>query len=280
MYRRSRCSRPAILLAVLVAATISIFTLRSAAQVQVTARNNLQVDTPALRQAEPPLASATAAELEKQGDELRSKKAFLDALDYYRAALNKSAAKATLYNKIGILQMHLQHWGDASRNFERSIKADHSHPEAINNLAVMQYENKNYGSAIKNYRKAIALDPESASFYNNLGAAYFEQQDFKKAAEAYRKALELDPDLLDHKSADGISFHLPSPGDRAHYFYVIAKMYANIGQFDRALLCLRRSMEDGYKDINQVYKDQEFANLRKTEQFTALMTVRPVAVQQ
>ncbi len=263
-----------------IAALAPLLTLTLLAQVQVTSQNNLQVETPALRQAESPSPSATPEELQQQGDELRAHKAFLDALDYYRAALPRTSVKAPLYNKIGIVEMTLQHYNDARKDFERAIKADKKQPEALNNLGVIHYLNKNYGGAIKDYRKAIALDGDSASFFNNLGAAYFESEDFTKAAQAYAKALEIDPDLLERTSHYGVTAHLRTPKDQAHYFYVIAKMYAKIGEFDRALLCLRRSLEDGYKDFDHVYKDEEFANLRKTDAFTRLMAAKPVSLQQ
>ena len=263
-----------------VAALATLLTFALQAQVQVTSKNNLQVDTPALRQAEAPSATATAQELEKQGDDLRAHKAFLDALDYYRASLAKQPVNASIYNKIGIIQMNLQHYNEARKSFEKAIKTDRKQPEAVNNLGVIHYLNKNYGGAIRQYKKAIALDGDSASFYNNLGAAYFEGEEFGKASQAYAKALELDPDLLERTSRNGIAAHLRTPHDQAHYFYVIAKMYAKIGEFDRALLCLRRSLEDGYKDFNQVYKDQEFANLRQTQAFSNLMASKPVSIQQ
>jgi len=41
------------------------------------------------------------AELDKRGDELRATKAYLDAIDYYQAALNKEPQNAVIQNKDG-----------------------------------------------------------------------------------------------------------------------------------------------------------------------------------
>jgi len=49
------------------------------------------VSPPPLRRVEPPSPTATAEELESQGDQLRSEKSYLDAVDYYQAALKKAA---------------------------------------------------------------------------------------------------------------------------------------------------------------------------------------------
>jgi len=75
-----------------------------------------------------------------------------------------------------------------------------------------------------------------------------------------------------------VTAQLASPEDRAHYDYVLAKLYAKTGNLDRSLVYLGRAMEEGYKGINDVYKDQEFAGLRKDPRFTQLMTDRPPAI--
>jgi hypothetical protein len=49
--------------------------------------------------------------------------------------------------------------------------------------------------------------------------------------------------------------------------YTVAKLYAKMGFADRSLEYLRRAMEEGYKDYKNVYKDEEFAGLRKDKRF-------------
>jgi hypothetical protein len=39
-------------------------------------------------------------------------------------------------------------------------------------------------------------------------------------------------------------------------------------------------MENGYKGIDKVYKDTEFAKLREDERFAALMAKRPAGISQ
>jgi hypothetical protein len=75
-----------------------------------------------------------------------------------------------------------------------------------------------------------------------------------------------------------VSDNDPSPGDRARFYYVLAKLYAKSGVTDRSLQYLRRALEEGYKGIDDVYKDSEFAGLRKDPRFTELMAARPVAI--
>ena len=99
-----------------------------------------------------------------------------------------------------------------------------------------------------------------------------------KASLAYNQALQLDPDIFERTSHTGVLAQMSSPGDRAHFYYVLAKLYAKSGITDRSLQYLRRAMEEGYKGIEDVYKDSEFAGLRKDPRFTELMAARPVAI--
>jgi pentatricopeptide repeat protein len=60
---------------------------------------------------------------------------------------------------------------------------------------------------------------------------------------------------------------------------MVARMYAKAGDFDRSLEYLRKAMEDGYKRINDVYTESEFATLRTDKRFEELMAQRPQAIQ-
>ena len=90
--------------------------------------------------------------------------------------------------------------------------------------------------------------------------------------------MRLDPDIFERTSRAGVLAQLPSPDDRAHYDYVLAKLFAKMGIADRSLEYLRKAMEEGYKQIGNVYKDAEFTELRKDPRFTELMASKPAAI--
>jgi tetratricopeptide (TPR) repeat protein len=240
----------------------------------------VQVGPPPIRRAEPPAPSATAEQLETRGDELRADKNYLDAIDYYEAAMKKMTGSGSVWNKMGICQLQLRRYKEAKRSFDLAIKSDPQHADAYNNLGVIYYEQLNFGKAIRRYEKAIALNPGAASYFSNLGAAYFARKDWDKAAANYGKALDLDPDIFERISRAGVQAQLPSPEDRARYDYVLAKLYAKMGVPDRSLRYLRRAMEEGYKDIGNVYKDNEFSTLRKDPRFAELMASKPIPIQE
>ena len=65
---------------------------------------------------------------------LRTEKLYLDALDYYRAALEKQPHSATLLNKVGITELMMQRYREAKKSFDQAIKANKQFADAYNNL--------------------------------------------------------------------------------------------------------------------------------------------------
>lgn len=224
------------------------------------------------------LSAGTPEELERRGDELRELKDFLQALDYFNAALKKRPT-AVIQNKIGMTYISMGRYDKAKDALKRATKMDKQYAEAFNNLGVIYHMTKKYNDAIKNYRKALAIR-ESASFHSNLGTTLVEKKRFEEGMVEYRRAFELDPAVFERSSRTGISARMSSPEDRARFSYLLAKLYAGKGDFDKSLLYLRRAMEDGYGDIDKVYTDSEFAALRSDERFTELMAAKPASIPQ
>jgi tetratricopeptide (TPR) repeat protein len=257
--------------------TACVFVLTSVSWAQVSHPEPVQVKPPLLRTIDPPSPDATASDLETRADELHGQKLYFDAIDYYRAALGKvdiGSGRAKILNKVCRTQLVMTRWHDGQKSCQQAIKADRNLPDPYNNLGVAFYEEKKYGAAIKQYHKAIELDDSAASFYSNLGAALFAKKDFDGSAKAYGRALELDPDVFERSSRQGVQAQVPRPEDRARYDYTVAKLYAKMGFSDRSLEYLRKAMEEGYKDFKNVYKDEEFAGLRKDKRFTELMAMK------
>jgi len=271
-------SWPRVLLVPVSLLILCIGCLSSVAWGQASHSEQVQIKPPLLRTIDPPAPDATAVDLEARAEQLRAVKLYLDALDYYRAALAKTPNSASLLNKIGITELMMQRYREAKKAFDQSIKIDRKFADAYNNRGVVFYEERKYGGAIKEYRRAIALDATSASFFSNLGAALFAKKEFDPAVVAYQRAVELDPDVFERTSRGGVQAQLPSPGDRARYDFTVAKLYAKMGYSDRSLEYLRKALEEGYKDFNNVYKDAEFAAVRKDKRFAELIAAKPAAL--
>ena len=60
----------------------------------------------------------------------------------------------------------------------------------------------------------------------------------------------------------GVIAQISSPEERARYSYMLATIYAKRGDVDGCLMCLRKAKEDGYRDLANVDKDEEFGAIR------------------
>jgi tetratricopeptide (TPR) repeat protein len=226
-----------------------------------------------------PDSNASSQDLEEQGDLLRGQKRYLDSLDFYNAAMAKQPT-ATLWNKEGMSYLMLQRYEEASKCFDRAIKANRKDPDGYNNRGFMEFRWKqNYGKALKYYRKALALRPDDAVLHYNMGSAYFAQKDVVHSAQEYRAAYNLDPNIFERVSKIGVMAQSGSPENRAAFSFMVAKMFAQAGDVDRSLEYLRKAMEEGYKDIKKVYTESEFAALREDKRFSELMAQKPQPIQ-
>jgi len=217
-----------------------------------------------------PPENANPVELEQQADQLRAQKAYLDSIDYYRAAM-KTSDNAILHNKVGMCLLQLRRDSEAKKEFQHAIKENKDYAEAYNNLGALYYNLRKYGSAIREYKKAIKLNDDSASFHSNLGGAYFSQKNFDRAAKEYQRAIEIDPDIFQRQSsASAISIRLVGSNDLGHFHYVMAQMYGQHGDLDHCRFYLSKANEEGYP-IKSALHDNEFAGLRKKPEFVAFV---------
>lgn len=209
---------------------------------------------------------------EDRADILMARKMYREAIDMYALAPETSA---TRWNKMGIAYHQLQDLRSARKDYEQAIRLDPQYGEAINNLGTIFYSQQSYRRAVREYKKALRELPESASIHSNLGTAYFARKDYKKAAEAYEKALQLDPDVFEHHSTYGVLLQNNNVGERAKFHYYLAKTYAKNGLNDRALLYIRKSLEEGFDERKRFMEDPEFTTLRGNQEFQALMKSEP-----
>lgn len=218
--------------------------------------------TPAPQQGATNMDSMTASELEKAGDLARSQKNYELAIQYFQTAVKRDRKNAVLYNKLGLAELKTDDLRSARAHFEKSSKLNAKYVEAVNNIGAVEYMKKNYGAAAKYFKKAVALEETCATYHVNLGAAWFSQKKMDQAIAEYTRAMELDPDAFRTDTRTGIAAQIASPEERAQYSYLLAKAYAKRGDVEGCLQCLRKAKEEGYRNLANVYKDEEFSRMR------------------
>ncbi|MBV9085312.1 MAG: tetratricopeptide repeat protein [Acidobacteriaceae bacterium] len=220
----------------------------------------------------PPDTRAHQITSELRGDIYMARKMYREAIDMYRQGPTDSAVLA---NKIGIAFHQMLQFDLAKKNYQRALKLDPKYAEAINNLGTVYYSEKNYRKAIGYYKRSLRYSPETASVYANLGAAYFARKDYKRASEAYEQALKLDPDVFEHHSGFGTLMQERTVTELATFHLYLAKTYAKSGANERALIYLRKALEEGVKDREKIPDLPEFASLKKDPAFQQLIQENP-----
>ena len=170
---------------------------------------------------------------------------FDDSLSEFELALRLNPKMIAAYVDRGNAYQQLGKFDRAVQNYDQAIKLDPKYSEAINNLGTIYYTNKSYKHAISLYKRALKYGPPSASIYANLGAAYFSRKDYKQATVCYAEALKLDPDVFEHHGSFGTLMQERTVEERAMFHLYLAKMYAKTGANARALIYLRKALEEG-----------------------------------
>jgi tetratricopeptide (TPR) repeat protein len=246
------------------------------AQIVLAAAQQTPPDPSTLRAAATPTPSPdklpAVVSPEMHGDIFMARKMFREAVEAYSEGPQNSAV---ILNKTGIAYHQMMELGLARKYYEKAYRADSHYAEAINNLGTVFYAQKNYRRAVSQYLKALRITPNSASIYSNLGTGYFARKDYKRATEAWQHALALDPEVFETRSTRGVLLQERSVDERAKFHYYMAKMYAKQGANDRALLYMRKALEEGFKERDKFQKEPEFAQLKELPEFKELLTLEP-----
>jgi tetratricopeptide (TPR) repeat protein len=212
-----------------------------------------------------PQTSAISPELE--GDLLMARRSYEAAITAYQ---RQPVRSAVLWNKIGVAYHHMFAFDEARKYYQLALSINPQYPEALNNLAAVYHSQRQFKQAERTYKLALKYAPNAAITYCNLGTAYFADEKYKPGMEAYRKALALNPNIFDPKQSQIVEA-TSSRRQLAAVNYYLAKTYATAGKMEESLTYLRRALEAGFRDRKQLMKDKEFAALRSTPEFHALM---------
>jgi tetratricopeptide (TPR) repeat protein len=207
------------------------------------------------------LDKATVAHrAEERGDLARARKENEVAVAYYQEAIHASRQNATLYNKLGIVQLQLRERGAARKNFAQAAKLDPELVSPINNLGAVALMDRNYKLAVDYFKQALAKDESVAATHLNLAESWMGMGELDHAMTEYSRALELDADILT-TTDEGVIAQIATPQQRARVSYMIAKAYIKRGNVDGALASLAKARDLHYYELKQVYSDKDFTLL-------------------
>jgi tetratricopeptide (TPR) repeat protein len=192
---------------------------------------------------------------------LMAEKRYDAAIQTYQDLLKSEPKNAVFLNMAGIAYLDLFNFGQAKKYFERSSKSDKKYLSAVNNLGMVWYYQKNYRRAIREYKRAVAIEPAQAGPYANLGFAYYNSNKFPESAAEFQKALELDPHVLERNERVGTMMQDRTVSNHGLFFFMMARVYAQKGDAEHCAEYLRKSLDEGYKDLKKVKTDPVFKNV-------------------
>ena len=192
---------------------------------------------------------------------LMAEKRYEAAIQTYQDLLKSEPKNAVFMNMIGIAYLNLSNLEQAKKYFQRSSKADKKYPSAVNNLGMVWYSQKNFRRAIREYQKAVAIDPGQAGTHANLGFAYYNTKKFPEASIEFQRALEIDPHIFEHNERVGTMVQDRSVSNHGLFFFTMARVYAQKHDADNCAQYLRKSLDEGYKDVGKAKTDPAFKDV-------------------
>jgi tetratricopeptide (TPR) repeat protein len=190
-----------------------------------------------------------------------AEKRYEAAIQSYQDLLKADPKNAIFMNMIGIAYLDLSNFNQARKYFIRASKADKKYSSAVNNLGMVYYHQKDFRRAIREYQRAVAIDPNMAGTHANLGFAFYNSNKFTEAAVEFQKAIELDPRIFERNDRVGTMVQDRSVSNHGLFFFTMAKVYAQKGDAEHCAEYLRKSLDEGYKDIGKAATDPAFKDV-------------------
>jgi tetratricopeptide (TPR) repeat protein len=247
---------------------------------QTFERNGLLSDAPAVQQERVDSSAIVvrpALTTEQLADLYMVRKDYREAAQTYKRLADENPRNAVYLNKLGIALHQQEALTLALKYYERATKVDPNYADAQNNIGTVWYQRKKYGKAIKSYQKAIKLRTDMAVLYSNLAYAYFGDKKYDQSLAAFHQALTIDPQFFEHNgSRNGSVLQDRSVTDRGRFYYMLAKSFAQAGNIDRCIVYLRKAKDEGFKELNNVKTDPDFASMLKNPEIQEILAPKPV----
>jgi tetratricopeptide (TPR) repeat protein len=138
-----------------------------------------------------------AIQLNKQGEELLTKKEFGAAAKKFRKALAIQPDYEDAVRNLGIALAGEGKDKEAASDFQKAIKIAPDDAIAHKDLGHTLFHEGKYEESLASYRKAVAIHENYAEAYNGIGVALLKLGKPEEAITGFEKAATLDPTNVD-----------------------------------------------------------------------------------
>jgi tetratricopeptide (TPR) repeat protein len=115
----------------------------------------------------------------------------IKAKDQTKILISKHPSSDTSYNLMGIINLKLNEYENAIRNFLHAIKINDQFISAMTNLAICYKKINNFDEAIITLKKITSLKPNMYEVFNEIGTLYNKQKKYKNAEKYFLESISL-----------------------------------------------------------------------------------------
>ena len=212
-------------------------------------------------------------------------KQYTKAVEYYKEANTKDARpadymvhKAETYYEMGEAKLAISEW-------DKVLGMQPEYAFGYHQRGWFKYLIKDYENALEDFSMCIALDPTEAYAYVCRGDIYSMQGKKELAESDFKKVIEIEntPEKylcihyayqglgLNNKAIAAIDSIIARDEDRAGSYYDAACLYSRMGNIQKALEYLKKSLELGYNRFAHISIDHDMDLVRNTEEFKSLI---------
>jgi tetratricopeptide (TPR) repeat protein len=152
-------------------------------------------------------AADTLEDLVTHGNVLLAWRAYEEAAQALRRAVQLEAASFVAWFSLGYAYGCFLRWEEALEAYERALALMPVHSGGWNNKGEALYNLRRYQLALAVYDRALALDAQYAVAWNNRGVARYALKDPRLALADYERASELDADYAPPRNNRGVVYN-------------------------------------------------------------------------
>jgi len=196
---------------------------------------------------------------------LQSQKKFLEAIKYYKIAINNNPNFFVAINNLGLTYHNMYDLKNAQHYYERAIEINPKFTHPISNLGNVKKELNNYEEAIKCYKLALSIDNKLYIVLHNLGMAYQALGKFEESKKYFETVLKNNPKFTraDRSLSMSLKYDINNPHlksmenkikDQSLNNFQKIELYFGLGKAYEDIKNYKKSFEN-YKLGNKIKRD-------------------------
>jgi len=223
------------------------------------------------------------------GDIMLYTKNYNEAIVNYEEALRINSSLTEVSYHLGIAYLHNSNYSKAIECFQRVIKENpfySVYSDTNNYLNVAKSSQINLDNLIGSIKASIKADPQNLTLHMKLGNVYLQECAYDSAIAQYQDVLSVQPQYIpalyrlaliyseknDYVSAiNKLQKIRDIQPNNPEIYYNMACIYAKQNMKNESIYWLINSINKGFHNWDQIKKDPDLANIRKTPYLIDLM---------